>query len=443
MSQLAVDLAVRFNGEVINADAMQMYRGLPVITNQISQEEQRGIPHHLLGKVDPLEPTWTNGVFVQEARRIIKEIRSRGKLPIVIGGTHYYVHTLLFEDSLVSSKNAEPEEIGFRSHEELVSHFPILNEPTDVVLQKLREVDPAMAGRWHPSDRRKILRSLEIYLTTGKRASDIYAEQQEAKQDCGGAMSPWETLIFWVHTSPDVLKGRLEKRVEKMVQRGLMDEVESLHRRLRNCTERGEVVDRTRGVWQSIGFKQMEAFLHGKLNGEPPDTLEKKKHIGLEEVNIATRQYARYQSRWIRQKGLKSFKEHNAMGHLYLLDSTNAGEFSEKVLEPAADICRQYLAGETRPQPTEVSGAACEILSTLSNDDTTAPTIFKVKKCEICDMSLVTEDEWLKHINGKRHRRGIRTKKYTALVPVEDKTLLPAKIIPDAANTEQDIETKP
>jgi tRNA dimethylallyltransferase len=187
----------------------------------------------------------------------------------------------------------------------------------------------------------------------------------------------------------------------------------------------------------------MESFLDGKLNGEPLDTLEKKKHIGLEEINIATRQYARYQSRWIRQKGLKSFKERNAMDHLYLLDSTNANEFLEKVLELAADICRQYLAGEKRPQPRDVSDAECEILSTLSNDDTTAPTIFKVKKCEICNMSLVTEDEWLKHINGKRHRRGIRTKKYTALVPVEDKTLLPAKIITETTNAEHYIELTP
>ncbi|KAI0397299.1 tRNA isopentenyltransferase [Xylariaceae sp. FL0594] len=440
-SDLAVDLAVRFNGEVINADAMQMYRGLPVITNQISQEEQRGIPHHLLGHVDPLEPTWTNGLFVQEARRIIKEIRGRGRLPIVVGGTHYYIHSLLFEGSLISSKDVQSDQAKFRSHEEQASHFPILSEPTEVILQRLREVDPVMADHWHPGDRRKISRSLEIYLSTGKRASDIYAQQQRAKQTRVGLASPWETLIFWVHTSADVLKARLEKRVDKMLQRGLMDEVEVLHRRLHDCSERGVTVDRTYGIWQSIGFKEMETFLDGKLKGEPPDVLEKKKNKGLEEINIATRQYARYQSRWIRQKGLKDFKDHNVLDYLYLFDSTNADEFSANVLDPAAGICRQFLAGETPPRPTEVSVTAREILSALSSDDAVTKIIFKVRTCEVCKMSVATENEWEKHIKGRRHRRGMVKKKYLSLVPiesVESRALLPMEVTSEAESMPHD-----
>ncbi|KAI1421366.1 IPP transferase-domain-containing protein [Xylaria sp. FL1777] len=418
-SDLAVDLAIRYNGEIINADAMQMYKGLPVITNQISVREQRGIPHHLLSHIDPLEPTWTNGLFVREAQRLIKEIRSRGKLPIVVGGTHYYVHALLFDGSLIESNETEPEEIRFRSQEETKSQFPILNEPTHVILERLREVDPLMAERWHPDDRRKIKRSLEIYLTTGKRTSDIYAEQQEAKLVTSDARTPWETLVFWTFSETDTLRERLSKRVMKMLQSGLMDEVRTLHRRLRECTKRGEVVDRTRGIWQSIGFKQMETFLNGELDMETADVLQKKKEAGLEEINIATRQYARYQLRWIRHKTLKSFKEHNAMGLLYLLDSTDANEFSTNVLHPAADICQQYLSGEKRPQPAEVSDTAREVLTTFENENSYAQTNFKVKKCDICNMSLATEDQWLKHINGKKHRRFLRMKKQTALVPVE------------------------
>ncbi|KAI0868333.1 IPP transferase-domain-containing protein [Hypoxylon argillaceum] len=418
-SDLAVDLAIKFNGEIINADAMQMYRGLPVITNQISVEEQRGIPHHLLAQIEPLEPTWTNGLFVREAQRLIREIRSRGKLPIVVGGTLYYVHALLFDGSLIGSDETEPEEIRFRSQEETQSQFPILDEPTHVIFQKLREVDPAMAERWHPDDRRKIKRSLEIYLTTGRRASDIYAGQQEAKKTDNNARGPWETLIFWTYAETDALRDRLRKRVDKMVQHGLMDEVRILHSHLRECTDRGEVVDRTRGIWQSIGFKQMEAFLNGELNMELPEVLAKSKAAGLEEINIATRQYARYQLRWIRQKSLKSFKEHSAMDLLYLLDSTDANKFSTTVLPPAADLCRQYLAGEERPHPTEISDMAREVLTAFENESMSAQTTFKVKKCEICDMSLPTEDTWLKHINGKKHRRVVRMKKSTALVPVE------------------------
>ncbi|KAI0865838.1 IPP transferase-domain-containing protein [Xylaria cubensis] len=426
-SDLAVDLAVRFNGEVINADAMQMYRGLPVITNQISAEEQRGVPHHLLAQIDPLEPTWTNGLFVREAQRLIKEIRGRGKLPIVVGGTLYYVHALLFEGSLIDSNETEPGEIKFRSQEENQIQFPILDEPTHVILQKLREVDPAMAERWHPDDRRKIKRSLEIYLTTGRRASDIYTEQQETKQVAGDAKGPWDTLVFWTYSETDRLRERLSNRVDRMVQSGLIDEVRILHSRLREKTERGEVVDLTRGIWQSIGFKQMEAFLDGELDADPPETLAKKKDAGLEEINIATRQYARYQFRWIRQKTLKAFKEHAAMDLLYLLDSTNASEFSANVLQPAANICRRYLADEERPRPTELSDTAQEILAAFENENRSSQTTFKVKNCEICNMSLPTEDSWVKHINGRKHRRATGRKKKLALVPVEIETPLEEK----------------
>ncbi|KAI0433044.1 IPP transferase-domain-containing protein [Xylaria sp. FL1042] len=417
-SDLAVDLALAYNGEIINADAMQMYKGLPVITNQISAEEQRGIPHHLISHIDALEPTWTNGLFMRQAQRLIKEIRSRGKLPIVVGGTHYYVHTLLFEGNLIESNETEPEEVLFRSQEETRSHFPILNQPTHVILDRLREVDPLMAERWHPDDRRKIKRSLEICLTTGKRASDIYAEQQKAKLASTDTREPWETLVFWTYSETDALRERLSKRVDKMVQNGLMDEVRVLHRRLRECTERGEVIDRTRGIWQSIGFKQMEAFLNGELDAESPEVIEKKKEVGLEEINIATRQYARYQLRWIHHKTLKLFKEHNAMDWLYLLDSTEADKFSDNVLLPASDLCQRYLAGEERPRPAEISDTARTLFATFENERSTQIT-FKVRKCEDCDKSLVTEVEWFKHIHSKKHKKTVRMKKRLALVPVE------------------------
>ncbi|KAI0515428.1 IPP transferase-domain-containing protein [Xylaria bambusicola] len=418
-SDLAVDLALRYNGEIINADAMQMYRGLPVITNQISVEEQRGIPHHLLSHIDPLDPTWTNGLFAREAQRLIKEIRSRGKLPIVVGGTHYYVHALLFEGYLLESNAVEPAEIRFRSQHENWSQFPILNKPTHVMHEKLREVDPVMAERWHPDDRRKIKRSLEIYLTTGKRASDIYAEQQKAKLATSDARGPWETLVFWTYSETDTLRERLSKRVEKMVQNGLMDEVKTMHRRLHECAEKGEVVDRMRGIWQSIGFRQMEAFLNGELDNDAPEILQKKKETGLEEINVATRQYARYQLRWIRRETLKALKEHDAMGSLYLLDSTDVNNFSTNVLDPAADICRRYLANEERPQPVEISDTAREVLTAFENESRAGQTIFKVKKCDLCDMSMVGEDEWIKHVKGKKHRRVLRMQKRLALVPVE------------------------
>ncbi|KAI1377189.1 tRNA isopentenyltransferase [Hypoxylon crocopeplum] len=417
-SDLAVDLAIRFNGEIINADAMQMYKGLPVITNQLPLEEQRGIPHHLLATIDPHEPTWSVDLFAREATRLIREIRSRGKLPIVVGGTHYYIHSLLFDDSLVGSQSTDDENLQHRPQEENAVQFPILGAPTDVMLARLREVDPVMADRWHPDDRRKIKRSLEIFLTTGKRASDIYTEQRQEKASPSSRTGPWQSLMFWVYTDPEVLKERLNKRVDKMYKSGLMNEVRSLHETRRLRSRQGEVVDLTRGIWQSIGYKQMEPFLEAEREGLSPAMVDQLKEAGLEEIRIATRQYAKYQLRWIRHKSIPAFKDHRAMDYLFLLDSSSAADFSANVLEPAVKICQSFFDGQDLVNPTEVSGMASQVLSAFENETAPQNPTFKVKTCEVCGVSLQTEDQWEKHIKGRKHRRVLRSQKKTALISV-------------------------
>ncbi|OTA67939.1 tRNA isopentenyltransferase [Hypoxylon sp. EC38] len=407
-SDLAVDLALKFNGEIINADAMQMYKGLPVITNQLSLKEQQGVPHHLLATIEPNEPTWTVDVFAREASRLIKEIRSRGKLPIVVGGTHYYIHALLFEDHLVGSQATEN-----------ITQFPILDGPTDLMLKRLREVDPVMADRWHPDDRRKIKRSLEIYLTTGKRASDIYAEQKQAKTTSDSPREPWQSLMFWVYTDPEVLKERLDKRVDKMYKTGLMDEVKSLHESRRLRSELGEAVDLTRGIWQSIGYKQMEPVLEAERDGANLEKVDQLKEAGLEEIKVATRQYAKYQLRWIRRQSIPAFKEHGAMDYLFLLDSSDASNFSANVLKPAANICRGFLDSKTLIKPTELSSTANQVLAAFANSDAPAKATFKVKTCATCGVSLQSEDQWEKHVKGRKHHRALRNLKKTALVPLD------------------------
>src|SRR5271168_1169210 len=159
---------------------MQMYDGLPIITNKITAEEQKGIPHHLLGSIAPDEEPWRVGMFKKKADQIIQEIRSRGRLPILVGGTHYYTQSLLFKDSLIDDKFYGEEHVRTElSNEEILQKFPMLDGPTEAMIERLREVDPKMADRWHPNDRRKIRRSLEIFLLTGKKASDIYLKRKE------------------------------------------------------------------------------------------------------------------------------------------------------------------------------------------------------------------------------------------------------------------------
>ncbi|ROT38977.1 tRNA isopentenyltransferase [Sodiomyces alkalinus F11] len=439
-SELAVELATRFNGEVINSDAMQLYKGLPIITNKITPSERRGVPHHLLDHIGLDDPPWVVDDFKRAATQAIQDIRARGRLPILVGGTHYYTNALLFDEVLVEGEKEEPS-----------SSFPILSEPTDVILAKLRQVDPVMAARWHPNDRRKISRSLEIFLKYGRPASEIYAEQKRRKAaaaaaaveggGAGGGDTPsWQNLMFWVHTDPEVLKTRLDGRVDKMLAAGLLDETRQMFEHVRRKESAGQPVDFTRGIWQSIGFKELEPYLRASSSSssssvpEPADpadpadavTLAALQSSGLEAVKISTRQYAKYQTRWIRTKVVPLLRDHpaGAMSRLFVLDTTDPAHWAEQVADPAASITRRFLADEPLPDPASLSPAARSVLeAVVAAAAPESPAALKQtpcqRTCELCRVTCVTEESWEKHLKSRRHNAIARRVKRRALVPVE------------------------
>ena len=426
-----MDIATKFNGEIINSDAMQMYKGLPIITNKISEEERRGIPHHLLGNIGLEEETWVVGVFKREASRLIREIRSRGKLPIVVGGTHYYINGLLFENTLVGDHAAPSGDIP-KQAEDGKSAFPVLNASTEEVLRRLREVDPVMADRWHPNDRRKIQRSLEIYLTTGKRASDIYEEQRrQAEANASSAESRPQTfpqaLMLWVYSEPSALNTRLDKRVDKMLDGGLMAEVSEMHGYLQRRSASGHKVDRSKGIWQSIGFKEFEPYLRasseGKAGADDPSQLEELKQTALERMKTGTRQYAKGQVRWITYKTLPLVRQAQALDRLFLLDSTDISRWREDVSDQGIELARRFLAGEDLPQPTDLGKTAKDVLSSKL-EDSAKQDVHSQKTCDLCQTTTVTEEAWQKHIKGRSHLRAVRHAKRMALVPNPKPTAL-------------------
>lgn len=425
--QLAVDLAVRFNGEVINADAMQMYSGLPIITNKISPQERRSIPHHLLGNISLDHETWVVGVFKREASRTIQDIRSRGRVPIVVGGTHYYTNALLFRDSLVEKEDASAEGVVVQDN---AAQHPILNDTTEAMWEKLKEVDPVMADRWHPNDRRKIRRSLEIFLTTGRPASVIYAEQQSRKITEPAPQHDFtkpDALLFWVHSESPVLKERLDRRVDKMLDNGLMNELTEVNDYLRSKLESGEQVDLTRGIWQSIGFKEFQPYLQAVERGADVTELEKLRRECLEVMKTATRRYAKYQTKWISKQMLPLLEEEGDQDRLYVLDSTDVTRFSGEVLDKAASLTQLFLAGDEMPDPPSLSEAANNVLNAAMKSALSAQGTPCRKHCSICETTLLTEESWQLHIRGKAHRRKVRHASRTALVPSQDiKTALVA-----------------
>ncbi|KAK5162665.1 hypothetical protein LTR04_003139 [Oleoguttula sp. CCFEE 6159] len=423
-SQLAVEIAVRFNGEIVNGDAMQLYHGLPIITNKISVEERRGIPHHLLGCIGLEEQTWTVTSFVSKALKVIDEIRSRGKLPIVVGGTHYYIQALLFKGALV--RDGQNQSQSGESLQDMPKRWPVLEESTEKMLEKLHEVDPIMANRWHPNDRRKIQRSLEIYLETGKKASDIYEEQKPRRQvspfsdqDFSNASIEKEpsttsrvrfsTLIFWIHASQDILRDRLDNRVDAMLKAGLLKEIDDLEAFLQAQVQAGETVDQSKGIWVSIGYKEFKRHRQSRQQGNMDSlALSKLYTEAVEQTKAATRQYAKRQVRWIRSKLLSALIDAEAKDYLMPLDGTDPKLWNVKVEGPATDLTKRFLAGVALPNPTQVSDVAEELLKLKEQDGSSASKHLWMKKtCDVCNVTGTTESQWTQHIKSRAHRKAV------------------------------------
>lgn len=399
-----------------------MYTGLPIVTNKITSAEQQGVPHHLIGNVSLGEEPWHVGVFKRQAEGIIEEIRSRGRLPILVGGTHYYTQSLLFDDRLIddTDEKIQPPQDEDPGIDDSSQKHPILAASTEEILAKLREVDPVMADRWHPKDRRRIQRSLEIYLTQGQKASDVYAKQRERASQQNAVSANMEepdrtislesTLLFWVHAGQEVLKSRLDARVDKMVENGLIEEVQSLQKLLELETAASRPPDLTRGIWVSIGFKEFGPYLSTITN---PESTEKDRNkalaLSIEQTKAATRQYAKRQVRWIRLKLLIALKKADSLRNLYLMDGSDVSNFQRDVSGQAINICGDFLSGLDLPPPTEMSPAAAEFLTPSRDFDFgDRPDLWIRQTCDVCNVTAVTEANWNFHLQSRGHRGKLR-----------------------------------
>ncbi|KAK2761379.1 hypothetical protein FQN54_001901 [Arachnomyces sp. PD_36] len=436
-SKLAVDLAVRYGGEIINGDAMQMYTGLPIITNQIPSEEREGIPHHLISCIGFQEEPWRVNNFKRNCLRVIGEIRSRGKLPILVGGTHYYTQAVLFNEAIIEDDHREGSDD--KPPETSTSEkWPILDAPVEVMLEKLREVDPVMAERWHPKESRKIRRSLEIWCQTGRPASEVYEEQRRQRQaaataaeqaitnESGTDTSPtsapgqlrYPTLLFWLHAERQALQNRLEKRVDDMVQAGLFQEAQTLSNHLNDQESRGVAVDRTRGIWVSIGFKELEPYFSTKRrNSSTNEELEQARKMCIEAVKISTRQYAKQQVKWIKSKLWNALASVGMTHRLYLLDTSNPDEWSSTVREPSERVVDAFLTGDRAcPEPKELSDLARETFD--AKEKLGAPVddgeMIQHITCDVCNKSMQAGVQWDSHIKSRSHKKVLRSIKRQA-----------------------------
>lgn len=424
-SQLSVSIAQHFNGEIINADAMQMYAGLPIITNKIPVHEQHGVPHHMLGFIGLEEKPWTVRRFVDRARRVIEDVRGRGKVPIVVGGTGYYVHGLVVVgDSLLEGGEGKGEvrDVSEEAGENEVKEWgetrtgegmEILQAPVEEMYDKLMEVDPEMARSWHPKDKRRIQRSLEIWLKTRKRASDYYREQRDkGGTEEGLSGLQYDTLMLWLDAEDDVLKERLNKRVDSMVADGLFEEALELYEAENEYERQGMEIDKGKGIWVSIGYKELERW--AKAHAADPEANQKDSKLALEcieAVKAGTRQYAKRQNRYIRLRLANALKQAGELDKLFLIDSTDVTRWKETVEPQARELVSAFIEGRSLPKASTLSALARSTFDTVGAERS-ARTIHR---CEVCDKTLMSEGEWHRHMASRSHKNVVQSQRKRAL----------------------------
>lgn len=257
-SDLALRLAEEIGAEIVNADSMQIYRGLDIGTAKPSPEEMARVPHHLIDIVSP-EQDFTASDFRREASAAIADIDRRGRKAIVVGGTGLYLRALL--EGLVDSPNGDPE---------LRRQFD--DVPGEELLRRLGEVDPETASRLHVNDRVRLVRALEVYTQTGRPISAFRAEH-------GFSGDYYDALKVAIGVERPELYRRIDARVDRMLEAGLEDEVRRLL---------AQGYSRDLKSMRSIGYKEMTAYLADEISLDEAVTLIKRD----------SRRYAKRQMTW-------------------------------------------------------------------------------------------------------------------------------------------------
>ncbi|NWH56621.1 MOD5 dimethylallyltransferase, partial [Geococcyx californianus] len=399
-SALALQLGLRLGGEIVSADSMQVYKGLDIITNKVSPQEQRLCKHHMIGFVDPLVSNYTVVDFRNKAMALIsfqaaacQDIFARDKIPIVVGGTNYYIESLLWK-VLINTKEKADTAPG------LVTDRKVELEQLDSVElhRRLSEVDPEMAAKLHPHDKRKVARSLQVFEETGIPHSEILHQQQEEEGGgpLGGPLKYPHSCILWLHADQAVLDQRLEKRVDDMLDAGLLEELRDFHRRYNREKVAENRQDYQHGIFQSIGFKEFHEYLisEGNCSPEASALLLQK---GIQALKKVTKRYARRQNKWVRNRFLK--RPGPNVPPVYGLEVSDLLRWEEDVLKPALEIVESFIQGrEPRAEPVKMEHDV--------NENKRSHHV-----CELCDRLIIGDREWAAHTRSKSHLHHLKKRR--------------------------------
>lgn len=268
-TDLSISLARHLpgGGEVISADSMLVYRGMNIGTAKPALADRRGIPHHLIDIVEADE-SFTVDQWLARCGRIIEEVRDRERWPIVVGGTNLYVKVLM-----EGMFKGPPADESLRARLALI--------PTTDLHAELLRVDPMAASRLHPNDRKRLTRALEVFELTGRPISELQTQWDSASR----SIQRDDVILIGLDWPPGEINRRINERVKRMMEAGLLEEVSDLVKSGRMGRQAAE----------ALGYKQLICFLEGRCTHED----------AVEQIKIESRRFARKQRTW-----LKRFRSH-------------------------------------------------------------------------------------------------------------------------------------
>ncbi len=285
---LAVECAKKFGGEIISADSMQIYKGMSIATAKPTEEEMQGIPHHLIDFVD-VTSQYSVAQFVADAEKCCRDILSRGKLPVLAGGTGLYVDS--FVNNISFSEADGDEALRKKLSDELNS------VGAEKMLEKLSQFDPEYAAKLHPNNKKRIIRAFEIYTLTGKTPTETAAlsRKEPSRYNC--------CFVGINYKSREILYDRINRRVDLMMANGLLEEAKIYYDLPKKST-----------ASQAIGYKELKPYFDGEISLEQ----------AVENLKIGTRHYAKRQLTWFRRN--ESIK-------WFYPDEVTKDEFFEEVFD--------------------------------------------------------------------------------------------------------------
>ena len=292
-TDLSIQLAKAVNGEIISADSMQVYKEMNIGSAKIQPEEMKGVSHYLVDEIEP-EEEFNVVRFQTMAKNAMKTIYQKGKIPVIVGGTGFYIQALLYDIDFTDTT----QDLNYRRElEQLVQE-----KGNEYLHEMLQKVDPKAAQEIHENNRKRVIRALEYYRDTGKQISE-HNEQQRQKE------SPYQFVYFVLNRDRQELYRRIDQRVDRMMEQGLLEEVKRLKER--GCTSNMVSM-------KGLGYKELLDYLNGM------NSLEEAVRI----IKRDTRHFAKRQLTWFKRE-----KEVNWIE----LD----GKTEQQVLEEIQMICKE------------------------------------------------------------------------------------------------------